>query len=337
MSTTSTPPEELLSCGSISWSSGFSLCGSLKAVLQRSLKAVLPHQIARALKFAVAVLLLATIYWAADWRAVGRAATTLEPVLLAAALLMFVPQTLVSAARWRWLVRPLCHLSLASGVRQTLAASALNLVVPSKLGDLSKAAMLPLDGPAKRRAALLAVYEKAADLSMLGLLCGLGWLGLEERPLLVCVFVVSLAMAAGVAAVGKHRSLVYWIALAAWTLGLWLLHLMQIGLFLWAAGVPAGLDQLLARVPLAIIAGLLPVSFCGLGTRDAALIYLFADIAPPSTMAVVGMLTALRYIVPGAAGIPFLSRMRWQWRAGDRRAGGVSPLIAVETSAGSGS
>ena len=58
-----------------------------------------------------------------------------------------------------------------------------------------------------------------------------------------------------------------------------------------------------------LYAGLLPISFCGLGTRDAALVYLFADIAPASTMTVVGLLTGLRYVIPGAVGIPFVGRM----------------------------
>jgi uncharacterized membrane protein YbhN (UPF0104 family) len=272
----------------------------------------------RPLKIAVAVILLGAVYWAADWKAVLQAAATLEPTLLIAALAMFLPQTLVSAVRWRMLIRPLCRLAVADAVLQTLAASALNLVTPSKLGDLSKAAMMPLGGIARRSAAVLALVEKAADVIMLVVLCGLGWLGWGND-----VFAVALSMMAGFTLLTSTAAprLGRWLSLGSWTLLLWLLHLTQIGLFLWSAGVDADWGDVLARVPLAIFAGLVPVSFCGLGTRDAALIYLFSDIAPPSTMAVVGLLTGLRYLVPGALGIPLVSRAFRHLRSDDAAPG----------------
>ncbi len=97
------------------------------------------------------------------------------------------------------------------------------------------------------------------------------------------------------------------VALAAASLALWTLHLLQIDLFLKAAGVHVAWSEALARVPVAIFAGLAPVSFCGLGTRDSALVWMFADVASASAMAAVGLLTASRYLVPGAVGIPFLA------------------------------
>jgi uncharacterized membrane protein YbhN (UPF0104 family) len=284
----------------------------------------------RAGKIAAAAILLTALYWAADWREVVRATANLDFWILFAALGLFVPQTLVSALRWKAWVRPLCRLSVGQAARQTLAASALNLIVPSKLGDLSKAAMLPsfnpepaatardgLDVPvavgsglnkyARSRGAWLAAVEKAADLAMLALFCAVGWLGgsAAASAVLWAIF-LPLTLAAFIGRWLNRRETSRWLTLAWWTSLLWLAHLAQIGLFLWSAGVKVGADDVLARVPLAIFAGLLPISFCGLGTRDAALVYLFADIAPPGTMAVVGLLTGLRYLVPGAVGIPFV-------------------------------
>ena len=92
------------------------------------------------------------------------------------------------------------------------------------------------------------------------------------------------------------------------TVCLWVLHLVQFDLFLGAVGVQVAWHEVFARVPMAIFAGLLPVTFCGIGTRDAALVWLFADFAPASTMAVVGMLSALRYLIPGACGITLVGR-----------------------------
>jgi glycosyltransferase 2 family protein len=262
----------------------------------------------RLLKMAAAIVLLAAIYRAADWTAVATRLGELEMKWLGLGLLLFIPQTLVSAWRWQWLVRPVCTISLAESMRQTLAASALNLVTPSKLGDLSKAAMLP-SGGAQRAAKACGVVaiEKGADVAALLLLLAAGyWAG---NVLLVGGLFVMICMPAAVQWAAVNATfLSRACSLAAISLALWILHLAQIDCFLRAAGVHVPWTTSFARIPVAIFAGLLPVSFCGLGTRDAALVWRFADVAPAATMAGVGMLTALRYLVPGLLGIPCL---RW--------------------------
>ncbi|MBI1903280.1 MAG: flippase-like domain-containing protein [Planctomycetia bacterium] len=261
-------------------------------------------------KIAIGAALLSALYLTVDWRSVGRVLVNLHPGLLAAALCLFVPQTLVSAWRWRVFVSGVRRISLAEALRQTLAASAFNLVVPSKLGDFSKAAMLDADRSRRARAASYVVAEKAADVAALGVLiaCGaLGMLAWQHAAILVVLAGTALWAQRGAA----ERPLRRWVAVSCGSIVLWSLHLAQIHLFILAAGVGASWDQSLARVPLAIFAGLLPVSWCGLGTRDAALVVLLADIAPAPTMAAVGLLTALRYLVPGAAGIPWASGV---WR-----------------------
>src|SRR5690606_18407032 len=112
---------------------------------------------------------------------------------LAAALSMFVPQTAVSAWRWQGLTAGIHQISLMTALRQTLAASALNLVVPSKLGDLSKAGMLPRQ--AIKPAAGLVVLEKGSDVAALLVLLGLGWLG-ADGPMIATIAVALVASAA---------------------------------------------------------------------------------------------------------------------------------------------
>jgi hypothetical protein len=280
--------------------------------------------------------LLAALYWHCDWRLVTAALVQLDSARMSLALVLFVPQTLVSAWRWRLLTAGLCRLSLGEAVRQTLAASAWNLAAPSKLGDFSKAAMLPIKGTGTRRSAMgFVVLEKAADVGALLLL----WLGgaacctesgwLITLSAAVPVVMVSLAILRARYSVlstqypvpSNWRSALCTphstlrtphsaFRLASASLLLWLLHLVQIHLMLLAAGVSVGFDVSLARIPAAIFAGLLPLSLCGVGTRDGALIWLFSDVAPAGTMAAVGLLTATRYLVPGAIGIPLVWRRR---------------------------
>ncbi|HQH26677.1 MAG TPA: lysylphosphatidylglycerol synthase domain-containing protein, partial [Oligoflexia bacterium] len=85
---------------------------------------------------------------------------------------------------------------------------------------------------------------------------------------------------------------------------LWFFHLAQFVCFfkMFGASTPALL--VIACVPLAVMVGLLPISFAGLGTRDAVLIWLFMSWDPPDLLAGVGLMSHLRYIVPALLGVP---------------------------------
>jgi len=265
----------------------------------------------RRLLLAMTLLLLAGLYRSADWRSVASTLASLHLGYFAAAMLLFVPQTLLSGWRWQRLLAPVARISFLEAVRQTLAASALNLVVPSKLGDLSKTAMTSV-ATTRERVAIgwRATIEKLTDAAALGLLLVFGQCGDDGRWLLALValawcvdFAWAMCDRRGISAA---RS---WWCLAPCSLLLWCLHLAQIDLLLKSAGVFVSPGEVLARIPMALYAGLVPVAAMGIGTRDAALVWLFSDVAAASTMAAVGLLTALRYLVPGAVGIPLLGRV----------------------------
>lgn len=271
----------------------------------------------RAWKIAAALVLLAMLYLAADWRQVGRTLASLHLGYLAVAMCLFVPQTLLSAWRWRMLAAPLRALRWTEALQHTAIASAWNLLLPSKLGDLSKAALVPeLNASQRAAAGGLVVLEKLADVAALAVLIVIGVAGQQG--------VMALALSAVVASSAQEGALQrLWervstiplsprhvALLAVSTLTLWCLHLWQIELLMRSAGVFAPWDVVAARLPVAIFAGLLPISFCGVGTRDAALVWLFADVAPAPAMAAVGLLTALRYLVPGAFGIAVMAAAR---------------------------
>lgn len=96
-------------------------------------------------------------------------------------------------------------------------------------------------------------------------------------------------------------------AVAAVSVLLWFLHGAQIWLLILALGAwtPFGANMVLA--PLALLAGMLPITLAGIGTRDAAIIFLYAPFLAPATAAALGLLTLIRYLVPGLAGLPFLA------------------------------
>jgi uncharacterized membrane protein YbhN (UPF0104 family) len=253
----------------------------------------------------LAACVLGGLYSVADWRAIWTAVRHVECDMLLAALALFVPQVLVSAWRWCWLASVNRPINYATSLAETLAASAINLFVPCKAGDFLRPALHVPALAHLRTGASATLREKVTDVGVLFVLMGLGALG-DAALALALLGLVGLA----------HWMLTEWAA--AWprwqrcgrliwhTSLLWALHMAQIYCFFRAAGIDLSWDLFLARMPLALFAGLIPLTPIGLGTRDAAITVLFADVGPAAALAVVGLLTATRYVVPGVAGLPFL-------------------------------
>jgi uncharacterized membrane protein YbhN (UPF0104 family) len=291
------------------------------------------------LTLAVGLAVLGVIYARIDFPRFLATLGRLDPLWLTLAFACFAPQILVAAVRWRMLLRDLVRLPLGDALRQVLAGSILNLVLPSKMGDVAKgwflaqAMAVPLS-----RGLVVALAEKILDLGGLCaiLLAATALRGRPADPLALAAVAGSAAVVAGVGIAvalpvpeavtrplpGRLRRLVadwsdvraLWLAsparfaaALALTLGLWILHVGQVALFFRAAGSAAPPLAVYALVPVAILVGLLPLSLAGLGTRDAALIHLFAAWDDPAVLASVGLLTATRYLVPALAGLPFLS------------------------------
>jgi uncharacterized protein (TIRG00374 family) len=86
---------------------------------------------------------------------------------------------------------------------------------------------------------------------------------------------------------------------------IWFLHLLQIWMFIIALKAWAPFIANLALSPLAILAGLLPLTFAGVGTRDAALVVCYAPYFDSATAAALGILCTGRYLLPALGGLPF--------------------------------
>jgi uncharacterized protein (TIRG00374 family) len=89
---------------------------------------------------------------------------------------------------------------------------------------------------------------------------------------------------------------------------IWFLHLLQIWLFILALKAWAPFLANLALSPLAILAGLLPLPFAGVGTRDTALILFYEPFFDAPAAAALGLLCTSRYLLPAIGGLPFLGK-----------------------------
>jgi uncharacterized protein (TIRG00374 family) len=316
----------------------------------------------------VSIGLLALIYWRINVATLAAVFRHCHPTWLALSLGMVIPLTLLTARRLQQLMPQSGQLGFGEANRLILVASVLNLILPSKMGDLAKAWFMRDRGHLPGSLALsLVVFEKACDLLSLLAWCvfGLVWIKWNDARAL-SAFHLPLSWAGQLGA--AQESLVFWIASAivaaslftgtvvigsarcaaiffdaaknvagkklrakiekladSWremhayfweskrrllivagtSLFIWFLHLLQIWMFILALNASAPFIANLALSPLAILAGLLPLTFAGVGTRDAALVFLYAPYFPGATAAALGILCTARYLLPAAGGLPF--------------------------------
>ncbi len=295
---------------------------------------------------AATLAVLAIIFLSIDRAAFARAFADLHAGWFALSLLLFVPQSLLAAFRWVLVARVSARLPLVEALRMLMAGNTLNLVLPTKMGDLVRGWWLHrVGGISLSRGVNVVVFEKLADLGALALMVPLGVAVTGAGDAVATSgLLVAGAVVTGVVLVYTtpiHRLVPGWIggpfarplarirtllvdtremarslvrargrfaAILALTVLLWLLHVAQFIAFFRAVRSDVAPAVVFARVPLAILVGLVPVTIAGLGTRDATLILLMKPFVDPGRTAAVAVLSFLRYLVPGLAGLPWLSR-----------------------------
>jgi len=302
----------------------------------------------RFISLAVSLVILGIIYVQIDFEGLVRVLQNCHPFWMAVSLLMVIPTTGITAWRLQQLVPHSVRIGFAEANRLILAASVLNMILPSKMGDIAKAYFIKQRGHLEGSLALsLVVFEKACDLLSLLLWCVFGLALYPEKDLFFWGMTGGVALLLAIAilllASRKFARLFFRVSKRispaklrdkfeglqiSWhqmhdyfwsdrrqltqimltSIFIWFLHLFQIWLFILALNATAPLLASLALSPLAILAGLLPLTFAGMGTRDAALIALYQPYFAAPTAAALGLLATSRYLLPAIAGIPFLGR-----------------------------
>lgn len=293
----------------------------------------------RLISVIISLVILGLVYAMADPAAIGEALAQTDLTWLALSLVLLVALIFLSALRLYILSRAGgFEISERGSVEATFAANALNLVIPGKLGNLLKASLMAeKDSRRLPLATALGAWEKLSDLTALFAMAALPTALLGGRPLaalalgalalggfaaLMIPQIISLPLSRlGVAAslarewgglVSRLKARPGRLALSlGLTLLLWLGHLAQILLMAAALGVSGDATlwaSLMAMIPVAIVAGLAPLTFAGVGTRDAVLVALAGGLIGAGTAAALGVLFWLRYIVPGLIGIPLLPK-----------------------------
>ncbi|MBX7158093.1 MAG: flippase-like domain-containing protein [Verrucomicrobiae bacterium] len=292
--------------------------------------------------------ILAIIYWKIDFRGLLPVFAHCHPGWMITSLALVIPLTFLTAWRFQQMIPLEVAFPIGEATRLTLAASVLNLVLPSKMGDLAKAYFLKNQGHLQGSLAFsLVVFEKTCDMlslllwGILGLLLypqkdALFWmmtfaivsgtiLGfglLSSKKLAKTFFYYSSHFSPKKIAEKLHKLEEAWLTMhdyfwkdrnrlfrvALTSIFLWFLHLFQIWLFILALRASVPFLTNLALSPLAILAGLIPLTFAGVGTRDGALIYFYQPYFNAHIAAALGLLCTARYVLPAIGGLPFFAK-----------------------------
>ena len=304
----------------------------------------------RLISIVLSLLILIIIYWKIDFSRLVMVFRHCNGLWMAISLGMVIPITLITAWRLQQLM-PLEYrssLSFGEANRLILVASTLNMVLPSKMGDLAKSYFIQERGHLSGSLSLsLVIFEKACDMLSLLLWCAFGLLLYPQKDwlfgLMTTIVVAGLIFGGALLASPSFAALFFdlgqaiapqklkpkfskfqtawremhdyfWsdrrqlLVITATSIFTWFLHLLQIWFFILALNAWTPFLTNLALSPLAILAGLLPLTFAGVGTRDAALVLFYQPYFSPATAAALGLLCTSRYLLPAIGGLPFLSQ-----------------------------
>ena len=270
------------------------------------------------------------------------------------AVLITVPITMLTAWRLTWLVPENHTVGFWEANRLILAASTMNLALPSKMGDLVKSVFIAKrNGPNHSQSFSLVLLEKSCDLycvlfwTMCGILIVDTELWIYDLMLFVScsgLFIITLlyissefsnnlyslvsfAIPKKVKS-GTDKLKADWVevivqisknrikfaGILLFSSALWIAHFVQIWFFMLALEIDIAIVDALLLTPLVLLLGLLPFTFAGVGARDAGFIFVFSAYFDPATGASLGILTFLRYLLTGLVGIPFFTHSMAEFR-----------------------
>jgi uncharacterized membrane protein YbhN (UPF0104 family) len=293
----------------------------------------------RWVKVALSVVLLALLAYETDTAGLRQAVLAADPFWFAAALIGNIFSQVVSSIRWGMVTKPVGFSeSYGRLISYYFSGMYLNLFAPSTVaGDIGRALFLA----AGRRRALAfrsVLADRMIGLAAMVLIGALSTLSLPGLPLpgftrwiaaltppLIFVGWMMLPKLVKrlLPARNRWRRLVekelapYWndrALLARTMIVSGFFHLIQIGsqvALARALGLSIGARFFLVFVPIVNILGMLPVSFSGIGVREAGYWYFLTQMGVDRESAIaLGLLGSVIVLVTGLSGAPFFLLLR---------------------------
>jgi len=306
------------------------------------------QKIIRAVSVVISFGILVLIYFKIDLKSLANIFKDCNIPWLIISLLMFIPTTLMTCIRFKQLLPPKVKTRFSDIIGLILSASTMNMFLPSKMGDIVKSYFMKnnfgINGPFSLT---VVIFEKTCDLLSLLVLCLAGLLTHPVNPRLFWVFtgIILFGLIFGFIILSSRifaklfftllynivpkkfkknignfsdswyevqdfffKNKIKLFAIAVNSIFIWFLHLLQFWFFIFALKSYVPFFKNLALSSLSILAGLLPLTFAGIGTRDAAIIYFYTPFFNSEVGAAIGILATSRYLIPAIIGIPFFGK-----------------------------
>lgn len=298
----------------------------------------------RLISIGVSLAILGFLYSKIDTHLAFESLKRANITTLGLSITLMIPVVILSTLRVYWLTPIHLRPSYFQIQRLILLANTLNMILPAKLGDITKAYFLKRHHTIKGSHALaIILVEKAGDMLGLCTLCffGICLYGNFNSPFSSYLVFISFIIICGIVTLKSRRlghfgffclqktlptfiikkirpfflgwaSTIKYLKTTPHTLTvLFLISIANsfvhfLGIWLMFLSVFPNLSFTLhsALTPLAILAGLVPLTFSGIGIRDAALVGLYSSHVPSEISIAFGILMTLRliaYAIPGLA------------------------------------
>ena len=307
----------------------------------------------RLISLIISLLILILIYRKINFTGLIKVFQNSHHIWMIISVSMIIPLTILTAWRLQQLMpkkgkKSSSYLNFGEANQLILAASVLNMILPSKMGDIVKAYFMKQRGNLEGTLSLsIVIFEKACDLVSLLIWCIFGLIVYPDKDLLFWIMTAGVASGLIICLLllssRKFARIFFHIArkftpkkisskiddlenswiemrryfwhdklhltkIAVTSIFIWFGHLSQIWFFTLALNASAPFIQSLALSSLAILAGLLPLTFAGIGTRDAAFIMFYQPYFSQEVGAALGLLCTSRYVLPAIAGLPFFGK-----------------------------
>jgi len=283
-------------------------------------------------KIASILVSAALLFWIlqkTSWEAILEQVAASDPVWALLAILLGVGQVVIASRRWQCVLHFDAVINYWMSFRLTLLSCTLNLVLPARAGELARA--LPLRGREKvfRSAVLMVIYERSIDLVMMLTVMALALI-VSLNTSLLSIFMLFMTIASwvvlglltritpiqGLSVITHfwqsyftfHQQRKPFFNTIVWdSVIMWGMTLVQSWAIFKMVGQSVPLLVVFSFIPMAIFAGLFPLTFSGVGTRDWAMLELFGGLMSADTvLAVAFLFFVIRFLIPGIVGSIFL-------------------------------
>ena len=282
----------------------------------------------------VTLIIFCLIFTKIDIHVVIKILSHADPLYLLLAVLISFTAILISIRRWHTVLKVMGYsIPFSTCFNVLMAALSLASITPSRSGDIIRAYYLKDKIPISKTIGSV-LTERVFDIFTLVLfsLIGMVFCQKYEMAVIALIIILCIVVIFFIAHTDFHlpireswsvklqnislsmntltRDKKTFSIIMFYTLLIWFLAIIQTLIFFYALGISIPVIFAMANIPIAIFIGFVPVTLGGMGTRDAAIIFLFSAYATPSELLGVGILfSVFRYWLPSLLGIPFMRKM----------------------------